>query len=124
MHQGYTESPIQYKDTRLYFRGAANVRSHAKWLINTYNLADADRLVLTGVSAGGIATFIWADYFKSLMKNPQGFYSVPDSSIFLNEPSVVTGMFKLDVSFKNLYLIANMNEKTPLSECNNENPGE
>jgi hypothetical protein len=63
--------------------------------------------MLTGVSAGGIATFLWSDYVKSLMKRPEGFSAVIDSGIFLNEPSVITGMLKLGVSFSNLYKVAN-----------------
>lgn len=43
------------------------------------------------------------------MKNQNGFYSIPDSSIFMNEAAVDTGMLKLDISFRNLYKIANAN---------------
>jgi len=38
LHQGDNESPIQYKDSKLSFRGARIVRSHLKWLINTYKM--------------------------------------------------------------------------------------
>ena len=41
MHQGLTKDPIKYKDIELYFRGSANTRSHFKWLLNTYNFANA-----------------------------------------------------------------------------------
>lgn len=70
IHQGYVEEPIQYKDTHLYFRGAANVRSHLEWLAKEYGLRDAERVMLTGVSAGGMATFLWSDYVRGMMKKP------------------------------------------------------
>ena len=84
MHQGHAKDPIQYKDTHLYFRGATNFRSHIQWLIKEHSLAYAERVMLTGVSAGGIATFLWGEYLKSQLLKPKGFFMVVDSGIFLN----------------------------------------
>lgn len=70
--------------------------------------------MLTGVSAGGIATFLWGEYLKSLLEKPNGLFMVIDSGIFLNQQSVRTGMLKLGVSFANLYKVANADESTPL----------
>lgn len=47
-HQGNNVKPIQYKDASLYFRGGVNTRSHFKWADNKFNLAGADRIVLSG----------------------------------------------------------------------------
>lgn len=66
-HQGYSKNPIKYKDTSLYFRGAAITRSHFKYLDSQYSFKNAKKVVLTGSSAGGMATFAWADYLKTLM---------------------------------------------------------
>jgi len=41
LHQGDNESPIQYKDTKLYFRGSRIVRSHFKYLIDRYQMDQA-----------------------------------------------------------------------------------
>lgn len=84
-HQGNTKEPYSYKDTKLYFRGAVNTRSHFQYIHNKYNLSNAERVVLSGSSAGGIATFIWAEYLQKFIGNPQvKFYSIIDSGIFLD----------------------------------------
>lgn len=83
------------------------MRSHLNWLVKEYGLQDAERIMLIGVSAGGIATYLWTDYVRGMMKRPEGFLAVIDSGIFLNEASVRTGMLKLGVSFANLYRVAN-----------------
>jgi hypothetical protein len=81
-HQGNNKSPIQYKDAQLYFRGAVNTRSHIKWANNKYNLSQAERIIVSGSSAGGMATYLWVDYFRSLVPNPKTVYGVADSGIF------------------------------------------
>lgn len=69
-HQGHNDNPIAYKDTQLYFRGSANTRSHIKWLLNTYKINQAEKVLFTGASAGGIATFTWTNYIRKLMDKP------------------------------------------------------
>lgn len=87
LHQGSTDTPFSYKDTQLYFRGADNTRSHFKWLQATYDFANAEKVLLTGASAGGIATYLWTNYVRSLLANPAAVYSVPDSGVFINAAS-------------------------------------
>jgi hypothetical protein len=81
-HQGNNKSPIQYKDTQLYFRGAVNTRSHIKWANNKYNLSKAEKIIVSGSSAGGMATYLWVDYFRSLVPNAKTVFGVVDSGIF------------------------------------------
>lgn len=90
-HQGYNKEPVSYKDTLLYFRGEANVKSHFKWISNNYNFRNADKVLLTGASAGGIATFLWTNYVRSLLTNPEVLYSVADSGAFMNITNPYTG---------------------------------
>jgi hypothetical protein len=59
LHQGSTNSSYRYKDAEIYFRGADNVRSHLKWLTLNYDLPSAEKVLITGSSAGGLATFLW-----------------------------------------------------------------
>lgn len=77
-HQGYSKTPIKYKDSSLFFRGGLNTKSHFKYIHNKVNFANSDNVIITGSSAGGVATFIWADYLKSLLPNPKTkFFSIP-----------------------------------------------
>jgi O-palmitoleoyl-L-serine hydrolase len=80
-----TEDAFSYKETKLYFRGAVNTRAHFQYIHNRYNLTQAERVIISGSSAGGIATYIWADYLKEFIGNPSvKFYSIVDSGIFLD----------------------------------------
>ena len=81
-HQGNNKNGVQYKDTTLYFRGGVNTRSHFKWADNKYNLSNADKILLTGSSAGGIGVYLWHQYLKDFVTHPERVYSVADSSIF------------------------------------------
>lgn len=81
-HQGNNKNAVKYKDANLYFRGAVNTRSHFKWADNKYNLSAAEKIVLTGSSAGGIGVYLWHQYLKDMVSHPERVYSVADSSIF------------------------------------------
>ena len=70
LHQGFRKNPISYKGVDLYFRGAALTRSHIKWLLKEHNMAEANKILVAGSSAGGIATEIWSNYLRTLVKNP------------------------------------------------------
>lgn len=81
-HQGNNKNSIKYKDTELYFRGAVNTRSHIKWAHDKYDLTKASKIVVSGSSAGGMATYLWVDYVRSLVPNPSTVYGVADSGVF------------------------------------------
>lgn len=83
-HQGYVADPISYKDIKLFMRGSVNTRAHFKWLLNSYKLNKASKVLLTGASAGGIATFTWSNYMRRMLDNPENLYTVADSSIYAN----------------------------------------
>lgn len=84
LHQGHSNDPIEYKDTRLYFRGADNTRSHIKWMFDKYKINQAEKVLFTGASAGGSAAYTWSNYVRKLMDNPNNLYTVADSCIFAN----------------------------------------
>jgi len=82
LHQGNNKSPVQYKDTSLYFRGSVNTRAHIKWADMKYNLSQAERIMVCGSSAGGMATYLWTDHVRGLVPNPNVVYGVADSSVY------------------------------------------
>jgi hypothetical protein len=54
-------------------------------------LYNANKVVVTGESAGGIATYLWADHVYKKSVNKQ-VYSIPDSGLFLIDyPNPKTG---------------------------------
>ena len=123
-HQGANEESIKYKDTELYFRGAYNTRSHFQYLVDNYNFKNAEKVVLTGSSAGGIASFLWNNYVRSLLVNPDALVAVPDSGVFTNVVSPVKGISVFDLILKNLFKLSNTDEKTPSPRCNSQFEGE
>lgn len=83
-HQGNNKVGIKYKDTELFFRGGPITRSHLKYANLHYDFSKSEKIILTGSSAGGMATFVWADYVKSLLPRPEVLYVIPESGIFLD----------------------------------------
>lgn len=81
-HQGNNLNGIQYKDTKLFFRGAVNTRSHFKWANSKFDFESAEKIVLTGSSAGGMAVYLWHQYLKNMVSHPEKVYGVAESSIF------------------------------------------
>ncbi len=106
LHQGDNEAPISYKDTKLYFRGARIVRSHFKWLINTYQMDNATKIIISGGSAGAVASFLWGNYLLSLVKDPSVVYNIPDSGIFVNTNAYKTDLPLVQIAISNLMSIA------------------
>ncbi len=105
---------MQYKDTQLYFRGARIVRSHFKYLISQYQLDQASKIIITGGSAGAVASFLWGNYLLSLVKNPSVVYNIPDSGIFINANTYITDIPLLQMAISNLMKLAHVSEQTPL----------
>jgi O-palmitoleoyl-L-serine hydrolase len=84
LHQGYTKDPVKYKDAELYFRGSALTRSHIKWIDAKYDLKGASKVLLTGMSAGGLAVNQWNNYVKAYVGDASKVYTVSDSGVFIN----------------------------------------
>lgn len=76
--------PIEYKETKLYFRGNLIVRSHFKWLIENYKIDKASKIMFSGGSAGAVASKIWGNYLQSIVQNSEIVFNVPDCGVFLN----------------------------------------
>ena len=124
LHQGDNESPVEYKGTLLYFRGARIVRSHFKWLIDTYEMDKASKIILSGGSAGAVASYLWGNYLMSLVNNPDSVYIIPDSGIFVNANTFQSNLPLIQTVVYNLMKLVHVSEKTPLDECNQMYPGE
>lgn len=72
--------------------------------------------MVTGISAGGLAAFTWADYIrdKSTSKNV---YSAPDSGIFLDSPNFFTKQHEYRAMFANLFKVSNTESDPPVPDC-------
>ena len=81
---GSRPEPIPYKDKKLYFRGTNNVLEQVKYLEDKYDIFRKNKIVVTGVSAGGIATYLYSDHFLAKTVTAK-IYSIPDSGLFLTD---------------------------------------
>ena len=116
-HQGSRKEGIDWNDTTLYFRGSNNTLQHFDYLHEKYGLFNADKIIVAGSSAGGMAAFLWGNYVyeRSLSKNV---YSVPDSGLFLgNYPNPFTGNSDLADAISALLNLVNNEIKMPITNC-------
>ncbi len=79
--------------------------------------------MLTGASAGGIGTFMWSNYVRKMLVNPKALYTIADSGIFANVSSP-SGLYNFDIAMRNIFRVANIDEKSPIEWCNNKYRGE
>jgi len=126
-HQGYVQDPINYKDTNLYFRGHKNVLTALQWAISQVGSKYIDKFVVSGCSAGGLATFNWTQYISDYLANlgsKAQVYGIPDSGFFVDHLNQVTKDFDYRKSMQQLYLVVNQ-EVAPIStECLKDHKGE
>ena len=82
LFQGYNKNAYSHKGKDLFFRGSKIMRAHLKWINEQYNFSTAKKIVLTGISAGGMATYLWIDYLRGIVNDPNKVYGIVDSGIF------------------------------------------
>lgn len=77
---------------------------------------------MTGASAGGIATIMWSNYFKSLLNNPSSLSVIADSGVFANTTYPSTQVHMMSILGSNLFKVTNIDEKSPIEACNAKYP--
>ena len=85
LHLGFKSSPVEFKGKKLYFRGENNTEAHFNYLQQNFKFFNASRLVITGTSAGAVATYQWGNYVYDRAIVKQNVYLMPDSGIFLGD---------------------------------------
>jgi hypothetical protein len=87
-HQGYLEKPINYNGVDLYVRGYNNTMGIVNYLKDKhFGLMTADKVVLSGHSAGGTAALYWTNYIRSKLGKKTKMYTIADSGFFLDVPT-------------------------------------
>ena len=75
--------------TPFYYRGRRILRATLRDLISRRGLDRSSTVVLSGHSAGGLATYLLADYVHSLLPaTVTSFSAAPDAGFFLDHPDV------------------------------------
>ena len=78
--------------------------------------------MVSGGSAGAIASYLWSNYAASKVLNPNNVMIIPDSGVLLKTKTYETDIELLLTQVKNNYQLANLDEKTPLKLCNQKYP--
>lgn len=108
-HQGTRSDPIAYKDTKLFFRGQNVTMANFNAIDKLYGMfsGKVTHLVLTGCSAGGLATYLWANYLSENIRSSTKYWVIPDSGMFLDDQNVVTNKNSYRISLQNVMKYAN-----------------
>jgi hypothetical protein len=81
---GDRDTPMVYEDDQIWFRGRRNVDAVMKYITTNLNFGQAQQVLLTGCSAGGLATYLHTDYITSYLPSSVTKYkAVPMSGYFL-----------------------------------------
>jgi hypothetical protein len=125
-HQGTKTGPVLFKGAQLFFRGQ-NITIAQFNSINKSNKIFTDavtHLVLTGESAGGLATFHWTNYLADNINKNTKYWSIPDSGIFIDDVNSITKQNSYRIWFQNILKLSNEEIGTPIKECNEQYPNE
>lgn len=123
-HQGYKKDPISYKGSTLHFRGYNVTTAQLNSIHQTHQLfSKATEIVVTGQSAGGLATFLWTNYIASRAPAAK-VWSLPDSGIFLDSMNYANKQHSYRGLFQNFMKISNDEVDPPTQECVAANPTE
>jgi len=98
------------KNKPLYFRGRRIIDAILATLVSDHGLAKADNVLLTGCSAGGLATYLHTDYvhtqLKTLAPKMAKFKASAISGFFLNH-NTVENKPVYPTEMKNIFHLAN-----------------
>eukprot|EP00747_Dinoflagellata_sp_TGD_P183632 gnl/TRDRNA2_/TRDRNA2_38625_c0_seq1.p1 gnl/TRDRNA2_/TRDRNA2_38625_c0~~gnl/TRDRNA2_/TRDRNA2_38625_c0_seq1.p1 ORF type:complete len:469 (-),score=34.34 gnl/TRDRNA2_/TRDRNA2_38625_c0_seq1:128-1534(-) len=86
---GDRADPVHMNSSLVYFRGRRILDANIASLMQTHGMNAASAVVLTGHSAGGLATYLHADYVRQKLPASLGFYAaIPDAGFFLDAPAM------------------------------------
>lgn len=113
-HQGSRSAALPYKDAKLYFRGQNITEATFAELERTEGFfSKATDIIVSGSSAGGLATFTWVNYVRSKAK-AKNVYAVPDSGIFLDSMNTQTKAHSYRERFVSLFKLTNTEAQVPV----------
>ncbi|XP_019857269.1 PREDICTED: pectin acetylesterase 4-like [Amphimedon queenslandica] len=86
-YSGYLSKPFHVYGSPIYFKGNLIVKAIFKSLIEK-EFKEATDVILTGCSAGGLGTFIFADYVKSVLPSSIKYRAIADAGYFINSLNI------------------------------------
>lgn len=85
----YREQPIVYNGTSIWMRGRKNLDATLAFLERLGGfLTTSSDVILTGTSAGGMATYMHAEYVRARVPPSARVVAMPDAGFFLDAPNM------------------------------------
>jgi hypothetical protein len=81
---GNNMTKIVYNETEIYFRGFLNLKGFKVDLDEKHNFYNATDVVISGTSAGGLATYLHLDWWRSQIGENTKVIGLPDSGFFID----------------------------------------
>lgn len=107
---GNRDEAVVVNGDPLYFRGRRVMDAVFRTLFSTYNLGKAEQVLLTGCSAGGLSTYLHADYVGGVLKAQAPgltkYKAAPISGFFLQHDTV-EGKPVYPQEMQNIFNLAN-----------------
>ncbi|XP_019252970.1 PREDICTED: pectin acetylesterase 8-like isoform X7 [Nicotiana attenuata] len=100
-------------DTKLYYRGARIFRAIMNDL-SRKGMQTAENAILTGTSAGGLATILNCDKFKSLLPDDARVKCVADAAFFINAKAI-SGTLDIQDEYRRVVTLHGSAKNLPLS---------
>eukprot|EP00475_Leptophrys_vorax_P000640 TRINITY_DN10361_c0_g2_i1.p2 TRINITY_DN10361_c0_g2~~TRINITY_DN10361_c0_g2_i1.p2 ORF type:complete len:541 (-),score=149.97 TRINITY_DN10361_c0_g2_i1:47-1669(-) len=104
---GNQQDPLNYSGSLLYFRGKQILQASFEFLYANLSLGDADEVIVTGCSAGGVAVFLHLDWIRAMIQPTARVVGAPDSGFFLDIPDY-TGFYIWQYVYYPAYQLHNM----------------
>lgn len=101
----------------MYFRGANNTNAHFDYLHERFGLFDLSEIVISGTSAGAMATYLWGNYIYEKAKYPENVLLIPDSGIFILDFPNPYNNKTMEYYTSSTYQLVNTETKMPIPEC-------
>eukprot|EP00731_Ephydatia_muelleri_P030436 Em0021g959a len=104
---GNVDTPVPWNSTTtIYFRGLKVLNAVLQSLLDA-GMKDASEVILTGCSAGGLATYIHADYVAGFIPPQAKYRALSDAGYFLDIPTIY-GNMSFEEGVKNLLTLAEL----------------
>lgn len=126
-HQGHVTDFIEHHGTKLYFRGHKNTLTALEFIFEKVKIESLQKIVVTGCSAGGLATFYWIQYIADFIKakNPVAeVFGIPDSGFFVDYENLRTKDDDYKLKQQILFDIVNAEVLPEGKECLEDNLNE
>ncbi|XP_022110445.1 pectin acetylesterase 11-like [Acanthaster planci] len=99
---GTRGDPVSYNNTKIYYRGARVLDAVVNYLLQSAGLEQAERILLSGESAGALAVYLHADHISSMVPDEAPFKALADGGFFVDEMDI-SGDRQWETAMKDMY---------------------